>query len=388
MLASDARRAFLGVLYGDEPRAMARRPRRASTACASSSTPARGCASAPPTARWSSRKSADPAHAPDGIRAVVRASEQRDVGRRDRRLRPLVDARAHARAERADARFGLPLGRHADRRSGCRSARVSGAGPRAGAAKAVRIDASAARASCAAVSRARRQRRRHDELRDERALAAHARTTRRTIVSPTYAGAIAVLAVGVAVADRDRLHVPCGIDDRLQQRALERQHVVPSVVVPFGKDRHDVAAREHVAASRLTRCVSRRRSRSMNSVPRAASRPTTGQRRSSALATKRTGCSAFSTKMSSHEMWLATISTLPRHAALELAVDARLDLQDRAAAARSSAGRVPRLPRADRRAGIRPASVATTLRRTCTQVRIRAGARDADARARRRPHQR
>ena len=35
--------------------------------------------------------------------------------RDDGRLRPLVDARTDARAERADARLGLPVGRHADR---------------------------------------------------------------------------------------------------------------------------------------------------------------------------------------------------------------------------------------------------------------------------------
>ena len=67
------------------------------------------------------------------------------------------------------------------------------------------------------------------------------------------------------------------------------------------------------AAWWFTRRVSRRRSRSMKIVPAPRiRRPTNGQRASSDFATKRAGCCAFSTKMSSHETWFATIRTLPR----------------------------------------------------------------------------
>ena len=93
---------------------------------------------------------------------------------------------------------------------------------------------------------------------------------------------------------------------------MNGRSVVPSVVVPSGKIATMSPRASAVAASRLIECAWCRRSRSTNSVPTLAdSRPTTGQRRISALPTKRAGESASSTKMSSHEMWFATISRLP-----------------------------------------------------------------------------
>ena len=92
----------------------------ATTGCASSSTRARGCASAPPTARWSSREKRGPRICAGGIPALVRARHRRSA-RRDDRLRPLVDARPRADAERADARFGLLVGRYAYRDPACRT---------------------------------------------------------------------------------------------------------------------------------------------------------------------------------------------------------------------------------------------------------------------------
>ena len=101
-----------------------RRPRRRWDRLRVASTPARGCASAPPTERWSSgretrtRPYARQATLPWFRHPITAAA------RTHHRLRPLVDARPRTRAQRADARFGLPVGRHAD---GHQAARPPGA---------------------------------------------------------------------------------------------------------------------------------------------------------------------------------------------------------------------------------------------------------------------
>ena len=68
------------------------------------------------------------------------------------------------------------------------------------------------------------------------------------------------------------------------------------------------------AMSRFTRCASRRPLALDEYRAGAADHAATARASVaiSALATKRTGWCALSTKMSSHEMWLATSSTLPR----------------------------------------------------------------------------
>ena len=57
------------------------------------------------------REKRGPGHAPAGLASVVFAHEARASADKTMRLRPLVDARADACAERADAGFGLPVGR-------------------------------------------------------------------------------------------------------------------------------------------------------------------------------------------------------------------------------------------------------------------------------------
>ena len=94
----------------------------------------------------------------------------------------------HARAERADARLGLPVGRHADRGQARRTGGcIQVPSPRAGDAKAVRIAASAARASSRRCALARGQRAaRRAARRRAGARRSHApERRRRTIVSPT-----------------------------------------------------------------------------------------------------------------------------------------------------------------------------------------------------------
>ena len=145
MLASDRAHDFLGVLYGDEPRQWHDdldgddRLRVVVNAC----TRLRFC-TADDTMEL--REKRGPAAHARRLPAVVRASGAAQR-RRHRRVRPLVDARPAARAQRADARLGVPVGRHADRGQARGSPCVPGAVARAGPAKAVRIDASAARAS-------------------------------------------------------------------------------------------------------------------------------------------------------------------------------------------------------------------------------------------------
>ena len=116
-----------------------------------------------------------------------------------------------------------------------------------------------------------------------------------------------------AIAHRDRLHgrlarSTIGCSSEL----LNGSSRVPSVVVPSGNIATTSPLASASCASIVTRCVSWRRERSTNSVPTSRTRrPSSGQRASSDLATKRIGCTEFSTKMSSHETWFATISTLP-----------------------------------------------------------------------------
>ncbi len=84
---------------------------------------------------------------------------------------------------------------------------------------------------------------------------------------------------------------------------------VPSVVVPSG---NTATCSPRVSAStiaRLVRIVSCRFWRSMKIVPAPDTRnPTTGQRRMSDFATKRTGTTELTTQMSSQDTWLLTIS--------------------------------------------------------------------------------
>jgi len=140
----------------------------------------------------------------------------------------------------------------------------------------------------------------------------------------------------------------------------------PSVVVPSGKIATTSPAASTAATRWFTRRVSRRCVRSMNNVP--APRimaPMTGHRASSDFATKRTGCTEFSTKMSSQEMWLATISTLPPRAPMSpcsLASTARI----------RSRRRLQRLTSQRLRAGDtsgKTNSVVATPEPTCTHVR-------------------
>ena len=146
MLASDRAHEFLRRALRRRAAAMVATTSRASIACAWSSTRARGCASARADDTMELSEKRGPRHTPDGSRRG--SSIPPALGARDDRLRPLVDARPHARAERADARLRLPVGRARLPRSGLPDrTRVSGSVALAGAAKAVRIDASAARAS-------------------------------------------------------------------------------------------------------------------------------------------------------------------------------------------------------------------------------------------------
>ena len=67
-------------------------------------------------------------HTPEGFAPWFSHAERKSARRHDP-LRTLVDARPDAHAQRADARLGLPVGRHADRDQARRSPPVSGAGP-------------------------------------------------------------------------------------------------------------------------------------------------------------------------------------------------------------------------------------------------------------------
>ena len=123
MLASDDATRFLSRALRRRAAAVARRPRRATTACARSSTSARGCASARPTTHGVPREARARQHA-RRLRAVVRA-------RRAAKSRTCVVVCGHwstldltLDAERADARFRLPVGRRADRRSALPTRRV------------------------------------------------------------------------------------------------------------------------------------------------------------------------------------------------------------------------------------------------------------------------
>jgi bis(5'-nucleosyl)-tetraphosphatase (symmetrical) len=143
MLASARADAFLSVLYGDEPNRWDDglegfdRLRAVVNAC----TRMRFCTA---DGVMEFKEKRGPRLAPAGLSSVVRARATK-IGRRHDHLRPLVDARVAARAERADARLRLPLGRDADGDQARGPPRVSGARPRAGDAKAVRIASSAAR---------------------------------------------------------------------------------------------------------------------------------------------------------------------------------------------------------------------------------------------------
>ena len=120
----------------------------------------------------------------------------------------------------------------------------------------------------------------------------------------------------VHIAQRIRLHA--ARRRRPPPRTDWRGTAAPSpaaTVVPSGKN----ATRCPAAAP--TPCPwkivrrSRRLPRAMKTVPAlSTSQPSTGQARISDLATKRHGCSALMTKMSSHEMWLETIMRVRQRA--------------------------------------------------------------------------
>ena len=145
MLAGPDADAFLARLYSDEPRTWRddldgfERLRAIVNVCAR----LRFC-TADGTMEF--REKRGPEQAPAGFRPWFEHDAPR-IGRNDDRLRPLVDARAEARAQPADARLRLPVGRDADRGQ-ARDRRVFQVPfARAGNAKAVRIAASAARES-------------------------------------------------------------------------------------------------------------------------------------------------------------------------------------------------------------------------------------------------
>jgi len=98
----------------------------------------------------------------------------------------------------------------------------------------------------AAVRGARGQRRRRVQVDDQRACAGHApeRSQERKVADVSRHDR--VLAVGRAIADRHRLDVARRVDDRLQQRALERQQSGAVGRRALGKYRDDVAAGERV----------------------------------------------------------------------------------------------------------------------------------------------
>jgi hypothetical protein len=111
--------------------------------------------------------------------------------------------------------------------------------------------------------------------------------------------------------------VSLGVDDRLQERAVELEHGRAVGRRAFREHDDRVAGLERIgrAAVDALGVVAARALDEQRARPR-ISRPTTGQRASSDFATKRDACWAFSTKMSSHEMWFATIRRLPRRASI------------------------------------------------------------------------
>ena len=156
-----------------------------------------------------------------------------------------------------------------------RSPRLPGAGTPAGDAKAVRIASSAARDS------SRRWRARAGsggidvQLDDDPALAGHAPERRQEARLADVGRRVAVPVARRAIADRDRLDVTLGVDDRLQQRAVERQQRRcrrSSCPRERSRPRRRVRARRPRCA--IDRCACRAAaSRSMNSVPDAGDQP-------------------------------------------------------------------------------------------------------------------
>ena len=198
------------------------------------------------TTRWSSAKSAGPRTRRHGFRAWFAHDNRRSAGAA-RDLRPLVHARSHARAERVDARLRLRVGRTAYGDPPAGPACVSGAVAAGGPSKTIRIAASAVRASsrrCAPPAAS--ERRRVQSRRPERARPSARQNDARNESSPTYAGARGMLARRRAIADRHRLHASLRVDDRLQQRALERQELAAVGRRAFREHRDDVAARERI----------------------------------------------------------------------------------------------------------------------------------------------
>ena len=104
---------------------------------------------------------------------------------------------------------------------------------------------------------------------------------------------------------------------------------VPSVVVPSGKTaRHSPRCSSSTSCT-LMRAAERALPRSMNRVcARAHNQPMTGQRRTSDLATKRIGTTAFSTNTSSHEMWLVTMRPWRKLCSGSSSADLDADVED------------------------------------------------------------
>jgi len=94
------------------------------------------------------------------------------------------------------------------------------------------------------VARPRGQRTGHVRFGDERGLRGHAPERRDEARLAHVGGRIARRAVGIAVANRHRLYVALRVDDRLQERRLEREERRAVGRRAFRKDRDDVAERE------------------------------------------------------------------------------------------------------------------------------------------------
>ena len=241
MLAGPQAHAFLGALYGDEPREWQRRARRLRSA-----------------SRHRQR-----VYAP----ALLHAGRRDGLCRKARRRRTprpgYAPWFAHPHRKSAHVTIvcghwstldlmlapnvlmldsGCLWGRDAYGRASRRSPRIPGAGQGSGSSKAFRIARSDASRQLAAMQAARRQRGRRDHFDPQGAVRRkRARTMSRTIVSPDIRRRHRLRAVGRKVAQRDRLHDTFGFDNGLEQSALERQQRRAVGGRAFRKYRDDVA---------------------------------------------------------------------------------------------------------------------------------------------------
>ena len=169
---------------------------------------------------------------------------------------------------------------------------------------------------------------------------------------------------------------------------LNGSTVMPSVVVPSGKIATTSPRASAVAASRLiaVRVPPPRRARRTACRRSPTSHPTTGQRRSSALATKRAGCSASGARRCRATRCDWRRSAVAGHAAVRHAVEARLDVQDREQPRRPARGRCRAAAR-DRSNG-NTTSVVRDARTTWSPIRAVRATRDAIEAAHGSTHQR